>query len=40
MSIKEEAQKDTIEISWSDACIGINWDVINCWIDHIVEERK
>jgi hypothetical protein len=24
----------------SDSCVGINWDVIDSWIDHVKTQRK
>lgn len=24
----------------SDSCVGINWDVIDAWIDHVKAQRK
>jgi len=24
----------------SDCCVGINWDVIDSWIDHVKRQRK
>jgi hypothetical protein len=24
----------------SDSCVGINWDVIDSWIDHVKAQRK